>query len=157
MVRDKVVDTHILAEILKQFNPRFPNNGLVKNELLKSSFINLLNPSIISDGYEGKIVASIFAFIEIYNKFDEISDKLFTKEKVYNFIRQSPEWFVIEDINMETIFHYNQLPKKSQKGEELAVEDAVHVATTMLRGPNSILITKDHVIHDMRIDNIEVV
>lgn len=77
-----LVDTCVLADIMRQYNPLSQYSELSEKVYLKKNMLRMIN-SVISDkdGQTGIIVTSTFAFLELINKFDKISNWKSKKEK----------------------------------------------------------------------------
>lgn len=145
---DCVIDTHVLGDLISQFNPMKPLNRISESKFISKLICDELNKKILLDGVGGLIVASGFAFVEIANKFEEISNKRFKLERFCNFLTQPPNWFLVEPLGIDTTEYYAQVPKYSTKNESIELTDAFHAATAIQRGPRTILATSDHRLHD---------
>lgn len=154
---DCVLDTHILAEIISQYNPSNPISVINDCDAMSEELVREINKIIIYEGYNGLLVASSFAFIEVANKFDDVSKNRFTTERFYGFLRQPPVWFLIEPMSPDTCKHFIEIPKFSTKAEPIELADAIHVATALQRGPKTILATADHKLHDLSLRGISVI
>lgn len=151
------VDTHILAEILMQYNSALPFLPLIETEILQSGIVRKLNTCICSEGVEGIIASSAFAFIEIINQFDTVSRNGFSISKLLAFIQQPPDWFIVEPYNLETNYHLIKVPKINTIGENVELADAIHVATALQRGPNTMLLSLDGVLSRINFQNLNIV
>lgn len=63
------VDTCVMADIIRQYNPKEPHCPLKGGRYLRKGMLKILN-CIISDESEcgGYVVVSIFSFVELINK-----------------------------------------------------------------------------------------
>ena len=140
---DIVVDTHILVDIISQFNPEELPFRLNPSNCLKQDSVRILNELIFHEGDIGFIVASSMVIIEIINKFDEIVEDKFRIERLYGFIKQPPSWFLIEDIGKDLALELIEIPKFTRSGKNIENPDAIHVSTCSIRGPKTKLATND--------------
>lgn len=140
------VDTHILADMIVQYSAAKPNALMSQTEFLSPKILSKINLSIQSHGFEGVIVASAFAFIEIINQIKKVSKGQFDFPKIIGLLQQPPDWFIVEPYNIDTVNKLILVPKYnlSQQGIELA--DAIHVATALQRGLGTFLATHDGVL-----------
>jgi hypothetical protein len=154
MNRDLVVDTHILQWILNNYDSS-NEYGMLTSEKLSRHVLVALNNIISNAGNNGFIIASAIAVIEIANKYDEICEGFsIPYDKFKAFITQPPSWFLIEPISVECISYLSQIDcSVILKGESKPIEinDAIHVATTLIRNENSILATNDNRIKQLPI------
>ena len=146
---DIVVDTHILVDIIAQFDPQKSLFRLYHNEVLNPELTQRLNQLIFHDGEIGLIVASSFALMEIVNKFDEIASGKFKTERFYSFINQPPQWFLVEEISKNLAFELIKVSKTTPNGFNVENADALHVSTCYVRGNNTRLATNDETILDL--------
>lgn len=158
-----LVDTCVLSDIMRQYNPCFPNATLSGGEYLKTNMLRMIN-SVVGDinGNKGYIVTSSFAFLELLNKFDkifekEIADKKFSLDRIIATIQQPPSWLIIEETNLETAKEFCRVPNAIDTGEHISADDAVHVATAMQRGDDITILTTDHVLKHLNLPHITVV
>ena len=148
------MDTHVLSDILRQFNPMYPNSPVSQSAFLSSDMVRILNPIVQEPNINGIAIVSSFAFIELINKFDQIFRKGELKiERLSAFLQQPPEWLIIEDVNIETAFHSCEVPE-SVLGKGISVDDAVHVATAIQRGDPIYFFTSDTKLLELEIKNI---
>ncbi len=153
---DLVVDTNILAEIIGQhyqesiggekiFHPSEKLSDIVAYRINKIT--NWHAQFSEEDFLPGHIVASSLAFVEIARKFDEIAGARFSLEQFKALIDQPPDWLVIESVGEDLLEFLCQLPAEVHldSGETKPLEwaDAIHVATTLLRGNDSLLAATD--------------
>jgi len=149
---ETVVDTHVLADLLKQFTFNKPNRQLGETEFLTSNILKKINSSIESNGYEGSVVTSSFGFVEILNQFEKIRDSRYELSRIIAILRQPPDWFIVEPFTKETVYNLIKIPKYNLKGDSIELADAIHVATAIQRGPMTYLAT-----HDGRLKSIDYV
>ena len=144
-----VLDVNILKEVLRQYDSKYPNKKLTLVNGFDRNTIQSINRVIENEGYNGRIVASSFAFIEILNKISEISAGQYTLDKIRAFINQPPEWFIIEPIDIETCCHYFSIPKFTSQNKGIELADAIHLATAYQRGDKAIFVSTDHKLIDV--------
>lgn len=147
-----VLDTHFLSELLKQFSFDNPNAELKKDGFLSNKTLSIINNIICNR--DGQIIVSAFAFIEIINKIERISEKKFTISTVRRFIADPPEWMVIEPINLEVCEEFISIIKNTKIIKTVELADAIHVATAMARGNGTYLLTMDDTLLSLNIDSI---
>lgn len=152
-----IIDTHILADLLKQYNSGRPNQPLQESKFISKRISHVLNQFIQTEGYNGVIVASTFAFIEILNKFNEIAQDAFDLKKVVGILSQPPDWFVIEPFSGETNRQLISVPKINTNGENIELADAIHVATALQRGPNTMLATHDQTLRNLDFASLNII
>lgn len=149
------VDTCVLSDLLKQFDPLRPYNPFQESKFITKGMVNLLN-SIVEDKdqIEGYVISSVFAFVELFNKFEDIfGDNGITKERIESFMIQPPSWFIVENLSIDTAIQYCNVPL--YVGEEaVSSDDAVHIATAMQRGDKITFLTTDHILNKLQIKNI---
>lgn len=66
------VDTCVLSDIIRQYNPLCPRNPLQEGNYLKKDMLRYVNQIITDVEDNGYIIASTFAFVELINKLDDI-------------------------------------------------------------------------------------
>lgn len=150
---DIVIDTNVLSDFLAIYFENSISTGEMftpKYRISKdlSSKINSIVLDHNNDGISkfGKIVASNFAFIELARKFDECSSGRYTIDQFRAFIVSPPEWFVLETVSVDLFNELKKLPSFIEyKGDKLTIEwaDAIHCATALIRGENSLFATSD--------------
>lgn len=155
MIKYYYVDTCILSDILIQYNPLYSVLPLKESKFLKSNMLNEINSAITSSGYEGMIITSSFAFIELINKFDEIfTGSCVQPYTICNFIKQPPSWITIEDLNDKISFYIGEVPQNTPKMEPISGDDAIHLATAISRGEPITFCTTDARMNQLKIKNI---
>lgn len=89
-----LVDTCVLSDMMRQYDPCLPNAGFVEGVFLKKNMLRMIN-SVVQDmdGTSGYIVVSAFAFLELINKFsdifkEEISKKTMSLNRIIATIQQ---------------------------------------------------------------------
>ena len=103
-----VVDTCVLADIIRQYNPLRPHSALSEKVFLKKNMLRKVNSVICDeDGNNGYIVTSTFAFLELINKFDmifkeEIKNKTISLARIVATVQQHPSWLLVDDMDLET-------------------------------------------------------
>jgi predicted nucleic acid-binding protein len=148
------IDTHILAEILMQYSSAKPNLPLTETEFLTLKILSKVNQCILSGGFDGIVVASAFAFIEIINQFQNVSKGKFSLSKLIGLLNQPPDWFIVEPYSSETAKFLISVPKYNLLQENVELADAIHVATAMQRGPQTYLATLDGVLSRLNYKNL---
>lgn len=152
------VDTCVLSDLLKQYDPQQPYNTFQTSKFITKKMVPLLN-SIVSDEdqVKGYIISSIFAFVELFNKFESIFGNIgITKERIESFMIQPPSWFIVENLSIETAKQYCKVPLFAGN-EAVSSDDAVHIATAMQRGDKITFLTTDHILRKLSIKNISFV
>lgn len=154
-----VLDTNFLAELITQYDFKYPNELLKINGIFTKKVVNLVNSIIANEEVGGRIVASSLAFVEISNKFSEISESesRFGKSKMLNFIKQPPIWFIIEPLDINTCKKFISIPKNTYNDKKIELTDACHVATAMQRGKDTYFATTDQKIWDINYQNLEII
>ena len=148
------VDTCVMADIVRQYNPKDPYCLLQEGRYLKKDMLKIVN-HIVSDESEcnGYIVASIFTFVELLNKVSEIFGETITVERIISIMCQPPSWLIVESINKDTAICYCDIPN-SIDGERVSSDDAVLVASAIQRGDFLKFLTTDHIINKMNLPKI---
>lgn len=148
------VDTCVLSDIIRQYDPKKPYEMLFEGRFLKKNMLKVVN-RIITDTNEerGYIITSTFAFVELINKLDIIFSKTITTDRLMAIISQPPSWLIIEEIKNETALNFCDVPNYIE-GESVSSDDAIHVATAMQRGDKILFLTTDHVLSEMDIPQI---
>lgn len=151
------VDTCVMSDIIKQYNPKNPYNLLSEGKFLKRDMLRVVN-RIVSDQEEDKgyIIASTFTFVELLNKMNDIFAGNIKLERIMSIMQQPPSWLIIEDINNDTAVHYCDIPN-SIDGENVSSDDAVLIASALQRGDNLKFLTTDHIISKMNLPGITIV
>lgn len=156
-----LVDTCVLADIMRQYNPAVPHSLFSEGANLKKNMLKMINAIVgDEDGNNGYIITSTFAYLELINKFDEIFkgvNKNLMLRRVIATIQQPPSWLIIEDMDMETAKHFCEVPNSIKSGVHISSDDAIHIATALQRGDNIHLLTTDHVLEMVEIEKIAVV
>lgn len=149
-----LVDTCVLADIVRQYDPRIPHKSLGMGKFLRKDMLKVVN-SIIEDEDEstGFIVASVFAFVELINKCNSIFGGEITNERLLSIIGQPPSWLIIEDMKEDTAVFYSDVPN-SVNGSSVSSDDSVHIATAMQRGDDILFLTTDSVLCKLSIPHI---
>lgn len=158
-----LVDTCVLSDLMRQYNPCLPNVGFVEGVFLKKNMLRMINFVVQDmDSTSGYIVVSAFAFLELINKFcdifkEEISKKTMSLDRIIATIQQPPSWLIIEETNLETAKEFCEVPNSIGTGEHISADDAVHIATALQRGDEITLLTTDHVLKKLNLQRISVV
>jgi hypothetical protein len=147
MNRDVVIDTHIFESILEEYNSR-DEFAQLSLQLMRQHIAYEINKVIKYRGEYGYVVVSSLAIIEIANQFRYICDNNsnidYTKFRA--FVNQPPSWLLIEPISIDVISLLNMLDTHVLlKGElkPIEINDAIHVATTLIRNDEAVLATND--------------
>lgn len=149
-----LVDTCVLSDIVRQYNPKLPNNNLIEGTYLKKDMLRVVNRIITDeDEMSGYIITSTFAFVELINKFDYIFQDSVKIERIMAIMSQPPSWLIVEEINESTALNYCDVPN-SIEGESISSDDAIHVATAMQRGDDLFFLTTDHCLSKLNIPRI---
>lgn len=158
-----LVDTCVLSDIMRQYNPSLPHSELSEGANLKKNMLRMVN-SVVCDkeGNSGYIVTSTFAFIELINKFNmifknEIEKGTMSLNRITATIQQPPSWLIVEDVDIETAKYFCQVPNSIKSGIHISSDDAVHIATALQRGDNISLLTIDNVLKELDIEKITVI
>lgn len=154
---DCVVDTNILIHLLTQFSPENPHKEMSELCELNRDRLKYVNRKIELNGTEGYIVSSTFAFVEIANKFEMLSKDRFSYQRFRSFVRQPPEWFLIESLSLEVARNLLLVPKFNLLLENIELADAIHVSTALTRGERTVLLTSDSKLPKLNIHDITIV
>ena len=148
------VDTCVMSDIIRQYNPKDPHRPLQEGNFLKKDMLKIVN-RIISDDNEsnGYIVASAFTFVELINKLSEIFGDIIKVERIMSILCQPPSWLIIEAINKDTTICYCDIPN-SVGGEKVSSDDAVLIASALQRGDDLKFLTTDHIISEIKLPKI---
>ncbi len=120
--------------------------------------LNYINHIVLSKGDDGLIVTSSFTIIEIINKFDEIFDGTsFQIHSLLNFLSQPPEWFIIDELDINTSKNLISLPLYNSENKRISGDDAMHLAVAMSRKDLLYFCTSDDVLVGTTIQNIHFV
>ncbi len=149
------LDTHVLSDFLFQFDSSLPNSLLEPKGFLTSKMLQKINPLIEGEGRDGIVITSVFNFVEVLNKFDEIysDDAKKMMVKLYGFLNQTPEWFLIDDMNICTANALIDVPIRNHFGESISGDDAILIATALLRD-NVFFCTFDNRLEGLNIKNM---
>ena len=128
-----LVDTCVLSDIISQYDPLNPHKILSERQYLKKKMLGVVNGIIGDDDENGYIIASIFAFVELINKFDVIFSGAISIERLVSILVQPPSWLIIESIDINTALNFCDVPNLVE-GKNVSSDDAVHVATALQRG-----------------------
>lgn len=148
------VDTCVMADIIRQYNPKEPHRLFNEGRYLKRDMLKIVN-RIVSDEseYNGYIVASIFTFVELINKLSSIFGDTIKVERIISIMCQPPSWLIVETINKDTAISYCDIPN-SIGGDKVSSDDAVLIASAIQRGDNLKFLTTDHIIIKMNLPKI---
>ena len=158
-----LVDTCVLSDIMRQYNPLSPHKGMIEGKFLRKNMVRMINPIIEDErGLYGCVVTSTFAFLELINKFneifkEEIANKKMTLARIVATIQQPPSWLIIDNMDIETAKCYCCVPNTTSGGEHISSDDAVHIATAIQRGDDVVLLTIDHVLKQLHMKHITVI
>lgn len=158
-----VVDTCVLADILRQYNPLSPHSALSEKVFLKKNMLRKVNSVICDeDGNNGYIVTSTFAFLELINKFDkifeeEIKNRTISLARILATVQQHPSWLLVDDMDLETAKFFCKVPNTIGSGKHISSDDAVHIATALQRGYDVLFLTSDNVLKELNINHVTVI
>jgi len=155
---DCFLDTHVLADLLLQFDSSLPNNSLEPRGFLSKNILQKINPLIEGEGRDGVVIASVFNFVEIINKLPEIYGKDAQKmtSKLYAFLMQTPDWFLIDDMKSETVLSFVDVPLRNCRGDSISGDDAILLASALQRG-KVYFCTFDTRLDGLNLNNITIV
>ena len=151
------LDTHVFADFLLQYDSSLPNNLLEPKGYLSDRIVKKMNPLIEGEGRDGIVLTSAFSVVEVLNKFPEIykevsePNRLMTK--LYGFLKQTPDWFLIDEINISTTVSLIDVPNNNTKGESISGDDAILLATALQRD-NVFFCTFDNRLDNLNLKNI---
>lgn len=155
MVTYIIVDTCVLSDVLKQYNPSFPDELYSPSKFLSKQMLKLINPIVENAGEEGYVIASTFAFIELLNKFDQIFDGTkVSVARIKAFMLQPPSWFIVENMTEDTAKYFCDIPLCTPDSKPISSDDAVHLATALQRGDEVKFLTSDSRITALSIPKI---
>lgn len=156
MYREIILDTGFVADLIAIYYEeelsKGKSNGFIPKYSISRTLAKEVNKiywdSLYNDNFShGVVVASTFAFIEISRKYQEIVQNRFSIVKFRAFISSPPPWFVIEPLQLSLLDDLRRVPStihiSSFSSSTIEFADAIHVATTLTRGANSALATKD--------------
>lgn len=149
------VDTCVMADIIISLGA---NNDLnpVEGTYLSADMLPILS-RIKEDERFSKVVTSAFTFVELINKFASIFDGTDVSiEKLYALMKQPPEWLIIEPVNELTEHSYCDVPTIVE-GENVSMDDAIHIATAIQRKDEIVFLTSDHILRKINLPNIQFV
>ena len=149
------LDTCVFSEMLKQYKFSSPNSLFEEQGFLTYNMLNRINPIVSSLGDDGLIVTSTFTIIEIINKFDDIfNGTSFKLHSLHNFLLQQPEWFIIDELDINITRNYISLPILNRNNKKISGDDAIHLAVAMTRKDLLFFCTSDAVLNNTVIKNI---
>jgi hypothetical protein len=154
MIKDLLLDTHVLNEFIAQyFEYKIYSTGhFVEREFLTKERAILINNIIYEYRTEatlskGIIVSSAISFIEIARKFALIAKNRYSLNQFKSFIDDVPPYFHIAPVEKSIGLYLNKVPKyiTTALGELKPIElpDAIHCATYYSRDSIAIL-TEDN-------------
>lgn len=153
MVKDLILDTHVLCEFIAQYyeNKIFDSGLCVENATLTRRRAIKINAIITeyrnNETYAyGLIVASSMAIIEIGRKFVEISQNRYNALQLKSFLNELPPYLHIAPIEKVLTSSLYKVPKyiTDSNGDIKPIEfaDAIHVATYFSRD-SAVMLTND--------------
>ncbi len=152
---DCFLDTHVLSDFLFQFDSSMPNNNLEPRGFLTRKMLQKINPLIEGEGRDGIVITSVFNIVEVLNKIIDIygdnAEKMIIK--LYGFLNQTPEWFLIDDINITTANALIDVPIRNHLGDAISGDDAILIATALMRD-NVFFCTFDNRLEGLNIKNV---
>lgn len=149
------LDSHVLSDFLYQYDSSIPNSCLEPRGFLTKRMLQRINPLIEGDGRDGIVITSVFNFVEILNKVVDIygADTKRMIVKLYGFLKQTPEWFFIDDMNISTANAIIDVPIKNNFGKTISGDDAILIATALMRD-NIYFCTFDNRLEELNIRNV---
>ena len=152
------LDTCVFSEVLKQYQFSSPNSCYSESGFLSNNMLDFINHIVSSKGDDGLIVTSTFTIIEIINKFDEIfNGTSFQIHSLHNFLSQPPEWFIIDELDINTSKNLIALPLCNSGNKRISGDDAIHLAVAMARKDPVYFCTSDKVLVGTTIENIQII
>lgn len=153
------LDTHVLSDLIKQYDPFSPNKRIEHSPFIKQTMLSFINQSIESDGEQAMIVASTFSFVELLNKFSDIfQNSNITYERINDFLKKTPNWFIIDDLNLEVAKVMPDVPQRDSFGAPISGDDAILIATALTRtGDEVFFLTSDHKLETLKIEGIRII
>ncbi len=94
----------------------------------------------------GVVVVSSFAFIELIRKWAEIVNNRFSPLELYTFLLDLPDWMSVAEVDEDMLPSYAEVPTDvwiDDNQEPIELPDAVHVATVLSRGDDTLFATSD--------------
>jgi len=94
----------------------------------------------------GVVVVSSFAFVELIRKWAEIVNDRFSPLELYNFLLDLPDWMSVAEVDEDMLPSYAEVPTNvwiDSNYEPIELPDAVHVATVLSRGDDTLFATSD--------------
>lgn len=157
-MRDIIVDTDILSDLLIQYYSTFKENNCFsesdKISKILAIKINEIVKRYTEDTCMYHVIASSFAFVEIARKFTVIFNGNLDLYKFRHFINEPPEWFRIASLDMAITEKLSQIPgyviTANGKNESIEWADAIHIATAISRD-KWYFATNDHKIKSLTI------
>ncbi len=147
------VDTCVLSDIIRQFNPLCPRAPMLSGNFLKKDMLRQVNRIITDMDEGGYIIASTFAFVELINKMDTVFEGTISIERLLGVMDQPPSWLIVEEMNNNTVIHFCDVPN-SVGGVSISSDDAIHIATAMQRGDDLFFLTTDQTISKLVLPKI---
>ena len=147
------VDTCVMADIIISMGASNDLNP-VAGAFLSPEMLPVLN-KIKEDERFSKVITSAFTFVELINKFSDIfKDTGVRMKKLYALMKQPPEWLIIEPVNELTEKSYCDVPTKVE-GENVSMDDAIHIATALQRNDEIVFLTTDHILRKIELPNLK--
>jgi predicted nucleic acid-binding protein len=160
---DIILDTNVLAEFLEQFFDSSSGNrgfgNFIEGRFLSSGAAREINRITRSYGRYGDlaggvVVISSFAFVELFRKWEAITNGRLPLVKVHSILEQPPTWLSLAPLDETYTPAFLDVPSHVYlstgfKGVEWT--DAVHVATALARGDGHWIATTDEVIHHLNL------
>lgn len=147
------VDTCVLADIIIQYFDSAREFGA--SQYISKDMAQKLNVALHSNGDNGMVLTSSFAFIELINKFDNIfKETTVTISKLYAFIKEPPGWITIEDTGPHVAPYVLSVPATSPNGDQISGDDAIHIATALSREEDLFFLTTDGRIKQLDLSNL---
>lgn len=158
-----MLDTDVLGDFLWQYFSVAERGAsqFVTSPFLSKDMVCRINKIVRSWDHQadcdgppvGVIVVSSLAFVELGRKWESIGGGRFTCVQVKVLLEQPPDWLVVSSIDWDLIPFFCQVSSAVSflDGSVKNIEwtDAVHVATTLSRGEESLLMTSDRRLHQL--------
>jgi len=154
---DIILDTNVLGDFFAQYfdaargnrgNGEFERGPFLSGEA--ASEINRVTRSFRrhGDSAAGIVVISSFAFVELFRKWDAITEGLVDFDRLRGFMREPPEWLSIAPLDEELVPSFFEVPPSVYVGgrfRSIDWTDAVHIATALSRGDGHNIATTDEI------------
>ena len=160
---DLILDTNVLGEFFEQyFDVSLGNRGcgtFVAGDFLSVNAAREINRIVMSfqrhdDIAAGIVVISSFAFVELFRKWDQITNGRIDLNRLRGFLKQPPVWVNIAPLDESLAPFFIQVPISvfTDNGfKSIEWTDCVHVATALARGDGHVIATTDSIMRQMNL------